>query len=62
MQLILFRYLFEKLFLGRLDNEVKKETINFKKLVSTHPQCNHKNGWKNVLNNLRLIFQPTLLL
>ncbi len=23
---------------------------------------NHQNGWKNVLNNLRLVIQPTLLL
>jgi SRSO17 transposase len=29
---------------------------------SAHPQWNHQTGWKNVLNNLRLIIQPTLLL
>jgi SRSO17 transposase len=29
---------------------------------SAHPQWNHQIGWKNVLNNLRLIIQPTLLL
>lgn len=28
---------------------------------SNHQQWNHKSGWKNVLNNLRLIIQPLLL-
>ena len=28
---------------------------------SNHPQWNHKSGWKNTLNNLRLIIQPLLL-
>lgn len=27
-----------------------------------HPQWNHQTGWKNVLNNFRLIMQPTFLL
>ena len=31
-------------------------------LFSLHPQWNHKTGWKNTLNNLRLIIQPTILL
>ena len=31
--------------------------INF----SNHPQWNHEYGWKNTLNNLRLIIQPFLL-
>ena len=31
--------------------------INF----SNHPQWNHEHGWKNTLNNLRLIIQPLLL-
>ena len=26
-----------------------------------HPQWNHEYGWKNTLNNLRLIIQPLLL-
>jgi hypothetical protein len=30
--------------------------------LTTHPQWNHQTGWKNVLNNWRLIIQPTLLL
>jgi hypothetical protein len=30
--------------------------------LSTHQQWNHKEGWKNVLNNLRLIIQPTIIL
>ena len=29
---------------------------------STHQQWNHKGGWKNVLNNWRLIIQPTMIL
>jgi hypothetical protein len=28
---------------------------------SNHQQWNHEGGWKNVLNNLRLIVQPILL-
>ncbi len=28
---------------------------------SHHPQWNHESGWKNTLNNLRLIIQPLLL-
>jgi SRSO17 transposase len=40
------------------DAEIKNTTTDF----SIHQQWNHKVGWKNVLNNLRLIIQPTLLL
>jgi hypothetical protein len=29
---------------------------------TVHPQWNHQTGWKNTLNNLRLIAQPLLLL
>ena len=43
-------------------NQVTKETVNSKISLSIHPEWNDKNGWKNVLNNLRLIIQPTLLL
>ena len=46
----------------QLENQVEKETINLNKLISIHPQWNHKNGWKNVLNNLRLLIEPSLLL
>ena len=38
--------------------EAQISTIDF----TTHPQWNHQTGWKNVLNNIRLIIQPTLLL
>jgi hypothetical protein len=31
--------------------------INFTK----HQQWNHEGGWKNTLNNLRLILQPLLM-
>ncbi len=30
--------------------------------LASHPQWNHQTGWKNVLNNVRLIIQPSLLL
>ena len=42
----------------RADSETKTSIIDF----SAHPQWNHPTGWKNVLNNFRLIIQPTLLL
>ena len=29
---------------------------------SNHPDWNHASGWKNCLNNLRLIIQPVVLL
>ena len=31
------------------------ETKNTPECFSLHRQWNHKNGWKNVLNNLRLL-------
>ena len=37
--------------------ELKSNSIEF----STHQQWNHESGWKNLLNNLRLIVQPLLL-
>ena len=40
------------------DCEAQISTIDF----TTHPQWNHHTGWKNVLNNIRLIIQPTFLL
>ncbi|AOW98801.1 IS701 family transposase [Moorena producens PAL-8-15-08-1] len=30
--------------------------------VSNHQQWNHKGGWKNVLNNFRLLIQPIMML
>ena len=30
--------------------------------IISHPQWNHQGGWKNVLNNLRLMIQPTFVL
>jgi SRSO17 transposase len=41
-----------------VDADRPKTTIDF----AAHPQWNHQTGWKNVLNNFRLIIQPTLLL
>ena len=40
------------------DSQSATSTIDF----SVHPQWNHQTAWKNVLNNFRLIIQPTLLL
>lgn len=43
---------------GQMPVEVKENnSVNF----SDHQQWNHDSGWKNVLNNLRLIVQPLLL-
>jgi len=30
--------------------------------LTSHPQWNHQPGWKNVLNNLRLMIQPSFVL
>lgn len=43
---------------SELDDESSKTTLNF----AEHRQWNHQTGWKNVLNNFRLIIQPTLVL
>lgn len=40
------------------DSDIQNSTPDF----SVHQQWNHEVGWKNVLNNLRLIIQPTILL
>ncbi len=42
----------------RIEPELQKSNwVDF----SHHQQWNHESGWKNVLNNLRLIIQPLLL-
>lgn len=46
----------------QIKSETKKETADSKNFLSIHPEWKYNNGWKNVLNNLRLIIQPTLLL
>ncbi|MGB3204426.1 MAG: IS701 family transposase [Crinalium sp.] len=43
-----------QILLGRSENNPVDFTV--------HPQWNHQIGWKNTLNNLRLIVQPLLLL
>ena len=40
----------------------KGRAVNCSADFSIHQQWNHEGGWKNILNNLRLIIQPTLLL
>ena len=43
---------------GQIPTELKENnSINF----SNHQQWDHNSGWKNILNNLRLIVQPLLL-
>ncbi len=49
------------LFLNQKDT-TKNQTINHPTDFSQHQQWNSEGGWKNTLNNLRLIIQPTLLL
>lgn len=43
---------------SELDDQSSKTALNF----ALHRQWNHQTGWKNVLNNFRLIIQPTLVL
>lgn len=40
------------------NSQMKKTAVN----CSIHQRWNQGIGWKNVLNNLRLIIQPTILL
>lgn len=43
---------------ARIETEVQKSNwVDF----SNHQQWNHDSGWKNIINNLRLIVQPLLL-
>jgi hypothetical protein len=42
----------------QLDTDPQENTDVY---FSNHPQWNHDSGWKNTLNNLRLIIQPVLL-
>lgn len=39
------------------DSEAYQPNINW----TSHPQWNHQIGWKHVLNNVRLLIQPSLL-
>ncbi len=44
---------------AQIETEVRKSnSVDF----ANHQQWNHETGWKNVLNNLRLITQPLFLL
>lgn len=50
-------------FLSLQSSEPSKKEICHPQIdTSIHPQWNHQNSWKNVLNNLRLVIQPTLVL
>ena len=44
------------------NNITENRNVNNSADFSIHQQWNHKAGWKNTLNNIRLIIQPTLLL
>ena len=42
-------------------HQIQTENQKSNKLdFSNHQQWNHESGWKNVLNNLRLVVQPLL--
>ena len=42
----------------QLETQVKEnDLVDFAK----HQQWNHEGGWKNTLNNLRLVLQPLLI-
>ncbi len=38
------------------------DTDTYDVQVSNHQQWNHEDGWKSVLNNLRLLIQPIMML
>ena len=42
---------------GKMLTAKENNSVNF----SNHQQWDHDSGWKNILNNLRLIVQPLLL-
>ena len=44
------------------DNTPQSEASNTNTDLTSHPQWNSPTGWKNVLNNVRLLVQPSLLL
>ena len=44
------------------DNISQSEASNINTDLTSHPQWNSPTGWKNVLNNVRLLVQPSLLL
>ena len=46
----------------QIETEVKNSRCISCVDFSHHKQWNHESGWKNTLNNLRLIVQPLLLL
>jgi hypothetical protein len=49
-------------FLAFNSSQLKKIPSNRAKVDWTsHPQWNHQTGWKNILNNFRLMIQPSLL-
>ena len=45
----------------QLETEVTDSSCGSCVDFSHHQQWNHDSGWKNTLNNLRLIIQPLLL-
>jgi hypothetical protein len=49
-------------FLSLNSSEITDESTQININFASHPQWNHQSGWKNVLNNFRLIIQPSLLL
>ncbi len=50
------------LSLNKSTEVANKVTVADDIQVSNHQQWNHKGGWKNVLNNFRLLIQPIIIL
>jgi hypothetical protein len=51
-----------EVFLSLNSSELDNKSSQMIPKLASHPEWNHQTGWKNVLNNFRLIMQPILLL
>ena len=44
-----------------LDNQAQSNQDNYSLDFSDHQEWNHESGWKNTLNNFRLVIQPVII-
>ncbi len=51
-----------QVFLSLNTSDSQNHQTEISASFTTHPQWNYQTGWKNVLNNFRLLIQPSLLL
>jgi hypothetical protein len=51
-----------QVFLSLNSSELANKGSQMTANLDSHPEWNHQTGWKNILNNFRLIIQPTLSL